>query len=461
MDTPQFQRLRDLKQLGTLYYVFPGASHNRFEHSLGVSFLSGQTVDRFRQQQPELELTERDSRLLEETDEFWLQSAAGLLHDLGHGPFSHVFEHEFMPRVAAARGYGGPDAPAYHHEDMSLRMIEYMVDDNNIDLERDDVRFIQQLIVGAKETHMGSRLDSRGYLYEIVANGRNCIDVDKFDYLARDMLNLFGLRKVFDFSRLTMFNRVIDNEICYHTSVNLDIYDMFQQRYQMHKQIYNHRKGKAVEFMICDAMLLADKELGICAATQTPEEFQFLTDHVVHSIEASKSETLSDARAVLKRMRRRELYEFIDEYLLPPELMSRIPRFTSEELATQTSYDGVTLDPEDIIVFDGRLNYNFKDRNPVDNVSFYGSSDLNYKFHIPKEEVSLLFPEKFEERIIRVYSRNKSHKVHAAIHVGPCYHFAADLVDIILTRHAFRNYIRQFSTTLPPPSPSSKLVSAL
>lgn len=129
---------------------------------------------------------------------------------------------------------------------------------------------------------MGSRGDSRGYLYEIVANGRNCIDVDKFDYLARDMLNLFGLRKVFDFSRLTMFNRVIGNEICYHTSVNLDIYDMFQQRYQMHKQIYNHRKGKAVEFMICDAMLLADKELGICASTQTPEDFQFLTDHIVH-----------------------------------------------------------------------------------------------------------------------------------------------------------------------------------
>lgn len=93
-------------------------------------------------------------------------------------------------------------------------------------------------------------------------------------------------------------------------------------------------------------------------------------------------------------MRRRELYEFIDEYLLPPELMSRIPRFTSEELATQTSYDGVTLDPEDIIVSDGRLNYNFKDRNPVDNVSFYASSDLNSKFHIPKDQVSLLFPEK-------------------------------------------------------------------
>lgn len=85
-------------------------------------------------------------------------------------------------------------------------------------------------------THM-QRVDSRGYLYEIVANGRNCIDVDKFDYLARDNLNLFGVHKMFNFSRLWMFNRVIDDQICYHTSVVLDIYDLFQQRYQMHKQV--------------------------------------------------------------------------------------------------------------------------------------------------------------------------------------------------------------------------------
>jgi hypothetical protein len=114
----------------------------------------------------------------------------------------------------------------------------------------------------------------------------------------------------------------------------------------------------------------------------------------LQAIEASKTDTLADARALLKRMRRRELYEFIDEYLLPPELTSRIPVFTSEALATQTSLDGVALDPEDIVVSDGRLNYNFKDRNPVDNVSFYGSGDLDAKFHIPKEQVSLLFPEK-------------------------------------------------------------------
>ncbi|DAZ92824.1 TPA: hypothetical protein N0F65_009181 [Lagenidium giganteum] len=425
MDTPQFQRLRDLKQLGTLYYVFPGGSHNRFEHSLGVGYLAGETVERFRMQQPELELTKRETRLV---------SAAGLLHDIGHGPFSHVFDGEFMPRVC-------PDTP-YNHEEMSLKMIDFMVDDNHIDIERDDVRFIQELISAAKSTHMkSSRMDSRGYLYEIVANGRNGIDVDKFDYLARDMLNLFGTAKCFNFSRLWLFNRVIDDQICYHTSVNLDVYDLFQQRYQMHKSIYNHRNGKAVEFMICDAMVLADKELGISDATQSPEQFQYLTDHVIHQIEVSKSQTLEPARQIIKQLRRRKLYEFIDEYLLPPHLMSKIPKIQPEDIACNNVTTGVQLNPEDIIVSDGRLNYNQRERNPVDSVAFYSSNDLNKSFHIPKEQVSLLFPEKFEERVVRVFSRNPSRDVQAAIF------------------DAFRAFLRQFSTTLPPPSPSTKVRS--
>lgn len=56
--------------------------------------------------------------------------------------------------------------------------------------------------------------------------------------------------------------------------------------------------------------------------------------------------------------------------------------------------DGVRLNPDDIIISDGRLNYNLQDQNPVDNVSFYSSNDLNNSFHIPKDQVSLLFPEK-------------------------------------------------------------------
>eukprot|EP00483_Globobulimina_turgida_P012206 UN12228 len=87
LDTPEFQRLRYLKQLGATYFVFPGATHNRFEHSLGVMHLARKLVLNLRMNQPDLQIT---------NDEIFCVSAAGLVHDLGHGPFSHVFDHEFV-----------------------------------------------------------------------------------------------------------------------------------------------------------------------------------------------------------------------------------------------------------------------------------------------------------------------------------------------------------------------------
>ena len=75
-----------------------------------------------------------------------------------------------------------------------------------------------------------------------MANKRNSVDVDKFDYISRDCHNV-GLKSSYDFDRLLRFSRVIDNEICYHSKEVYNVYEMFHTRYSLFKRIYTHRVG--------------------------------------------------------------------------------------------------------------------------------------------------------------------------------------------------------------------------
>jgi|TARA_B100001142_G_C14328893_1_gene653325 hypothetical protein len=235
IDTPQVQRLRELKQLGTAYYVFPGASHNRFEHSLGTCHLATNMFEALKRSSGKC-----GSACLDHVDKISIQ-LAGLCHDLGHGPFSHVFDNEFLPRR-----YSNWDRknPLWNHEVMSANMFEWMVDENHIDIGEDVVKRVRGLITSEDS----NAITGKRFLWDIVANKRNSVDVDKFDYLMRDSHNA-GVKGSADISRLVSFMKVIDDEICFKASEVHNVYELFHTRASLHQKVYTHRKAKAIEYM--------------------------------------------------------------------------------------------------------------------------------------------------------------------------------------------------------------------
>ena len=140
MDTPEFQRLRDLKQLGGTYGVFTCAAHNRFEHSLGTAHLAGRVASQLRKLQPVLGITEKDVLCCQ---------LAGLCHDLGHGPMSHMFDGKFLTKMKDIKG----DDWVPPHEELSTQLLEHLIEQNQLwgefermGLDETDLMFIMEMI---------------------------------------------------------------------------------------------------------------------------------------------------------------------------------------------------------------------------------------------------------------------------------------------------------------------------
>uniref|UniRef100_A0A9L0IHA4 Deoxynucleoside triphosphate triphosphohydrolase SAMHD1 n=1 Tax=Equus asinus TaxID=9793 RepID=A0A9L0IHA4_EQUAS len=426
IDTPQFQRLRYIKQLGGGYYVFPGASHNRFEHSLGVGYLAGCLVRALREKQPELQISERDMLCVQ---------IAGLCHDLGHGPFSHMFDGRFIPLAR-------PDMK-WTHEEGSVKMFEHLVNSNGLRavmehyglIPEEDICFIKEQIMGPLETPVKEfswpykgRPKEKSFLYEIVANKRNGIDVDKWDYFARDCHHL-GIHNNFDHKRFLKFARVCEvdsrKHICTREKEVGNLYDMFHTRNCLHRRAYQHKVGNIIDTMITDAFLQADpyieitgaegKKYHISTAIDDMEAFTKLTDNIFLEILYSTDPKLDAARKILKKIEYRNLYKYVGE--TQPVGQTKIKRESYEclpkEVASAKPKDVLLeaeLKAEDFIVDVINMDYGMEDKNPIDHVRFYCKSDPSKAIMITKNQVSQLLPEKFAEQLIRVYCKKTDAK---------------------------------------------------
>jgi HD superfamily phosphohydrolase len=461
IDTPEFQRLRRLKQLGTTFYVFPGAEHTRFSHSLGVYNLARKQAEILKTKQPELGITERDIELV---------SIAGLCHDLGHGPFSHAFEGWINHRDA-------PDpeekllsaSPQFCHEDMSLSLLRLIVMKYSLPISEEELVFIsccisdklQLRLTASNQSPLSSssttatafesqaqslRLEPHKYfLLDIVSNSQNSIDVDKFDYLMRDSHNS-GKSCGFDPQRLMFACRVIDGILCYQVKEVYNVYELFRTRYSMFRQVYSHRVSVAIQMMISDAMSLADPILSISAAVADPARFALFTDEILTVIRMSTDPGLAPARALLLRIERRDLYRCLLEAMCSETADEAVLDANRIRRALSTYRGGSRpIRWEDVRVEVLKLSYSAGKRNPVDRVLFFDNEFPGRSFVVPKDRVSVMLPSVFCEFYVRVFTTDANDMaLTAAIHV------------------AAQNTLRELGLTTPAPSapsPRNRIIS--
>lgn len=258
IDSRPFQRLRRIKQLAGAYLVYPGAEHSRFSHSLGVMHLAGVLAKRLS------DLGYIDDDLIVKL------RIAGLLHDIGHGPFSHVFE-ELLVKYLGRK-----------HEDMS----KWIVCKTEIsDILRNygyDPLEIAELAVGELNTPR-----DKAFLNQAIAGH---FSVDTMDFLIRDS-HFTGVEygKV-DIWRLINSLLIEDGQLAMDITAFYALEAFLIARYEMFKAVYFHRSVRSAEVMIIRAMDYANEKLHF-TEIKSPEDYLRLDDsRVMYSLLSLKHE---------------------------------------------------------------------------------------------------------------------------------------------------------------------------
>src|SRR5450432_2172820 len=236
LNAAEFQRLRRIRQLGMASLAYPGADHSRYSHSVGVMETARKILDQLR----------RSFYIANEDEAVCL--AAALLHDLGHGPFSHVFE----------------SVSGVEHENLTQRVIlDPQSEGNQILTEHD--RALPQRIVQTMNSH-----PQRNYLSDILSSQ---LDADRLDYLLRDNLMTGSQYGNYDLGwllhALTIDDKTNRLAVTWKGVSAVEAY--LQSRYHMYHNVYFHKVVRSGEGMLKLALQRA-KRLAVQGRLSWPRE---------------------------------------------------------------------------------------------------------------------------------------------------------------------------------------------
>jgi HD superfamily phosphohydrolase len=245
IDTAIFQRLRRIRQLAGAHLVYPGAQHSRFEHSLGTMHVAGYAGE-----------TLLTKGYLDDEDKVQKLRLAALLHDVGHGPFSHLFEEvlELKRKIS--------------HEDIGKQMISGSPLSDILKKHGYNPSDICRLSFGESKIK---------FFNEIIAGG---LSSDLMDYLSRDGLFTGVEYGKIDYHRLISSFEVVQNgRLAINRSALYSFESMLISRYEMFKAVYFHKTVRSAEVMLLNSMVLADDYLNL---TDTPtNSYIDMTDEVI------------------------------------------------------------------------------------------------------------------------------------------------------------------------------------
>lgn len=374
-----FQRLRGIKQAALTSLVYPGAHHTRFEHSIGTMHLAGKIANR-------LKLKKNISRILR---------LAGLLHDIGHGPFSHVSEQIIEKRVAeeALKRYKAENV----HEMLSILLIMKNGEIKEI-LNSEEIEAIISLL----------QKQEKGSVNKDIISGP--LDVDKLDYLLRDS-HFAGVKYgVFD------LDKVVESLIPIHVSreaSQLGIHEegvhaveqMLLAKYHMNTQVYQHRIRRIADAMITRGIEHALKE----GVTEIKRLYDFIDtgdflnkylqydDNKLISVILSAGKELS--QEYFKRITRRQLFkevffiEINDRNFPDAILLDNVRNISGEKISQ--------IEKEIVNIFSslGIIDHNFV---IVDKQSFINPTFKSPRIKIDTSTIMVALKEKRREVFFEV-----------------------------------------------------------
>lgn len=324
IDTFIFQRLRRIRQLAGAHLVYPGALHSRFEHSIGSMFLAGLAGQ-----------TLYNKDYFSDQDYIQKLRVSALLHDIGHGPFSHLFE-EISKTDSNNK---------LNHESVGYNIITKTIVSDKLKENGYDPKEIASLSFGKHNLT---------FLNEVISGG---LSVDLMDYLPRDSYFSGTEYGKIDYHRIINSLEVASNNKLGIEKSSLYSYEsMLISRYQMFKAVYFHKTVRSGEVMLFNAMKIQNKYMQF-ANIESLDDFFNLHDELVLEKLCALENTQKDAEInisieLAKDYRNRKLLKCIYEFFLLSNQKSEIRTSNNK---TKNAFENQIYDKNDMLYFDKQI----------------------------------------------------------------------------------------------------------